>query len=287
MSSSSGGALPPDNPPRTPEPATGAGAPDDPPVSAFPAGVPTASGSMAVETVERFGRPMRHFQVAVSAEAMALAWANRENGPHGATVTVTHEVGARGYHGVVWPATADNTLACSVILRPSVTVEEADVTWLVAGLIALEGAEAASDARLALWWPDAVVVADSGRDMTASVKAEIQLGPGKVKNVVATMRFDLAKLGLASEGRDELLESVVGAADRVSALLDEGAAAVAASYESRCGLVGKRVKVRLRPKGETRGTVRRIDRSARLEIASPTGMMERVGVDQMMELSVV
>lgn len=265
-------------------PAGGAG--DAAPASAFPAGIPTASGSMAVETVERFGRPMRHFEVAVSAEAMALAWANRENGPHGAAVTVTHEVGARGYHGVVWPAKADDTLACALILRPSVSVEEADVTWLVGGLIALEGAERVSDMQLSAWWPDGIVTGDE-REHLASVKAEIQLGPGRIKNVVVTLRFDLAKLGLGAARRDELLEAVVGAADDLSARLDEGATAVAASYEARCALVGKRVKVRLRPKGETRGTVRSVDRSARLEIGSPTGMVERVGVDQMMGLSVV
>lgn len=261
-----------------------------PPASAFPPGVPTGSGA-APETVDRFGHPMRHFQVAVSADAMALAWANRENGPHGAIVTVTHEVGARGYHGVVWPAAAADSLACAVILRPSLAVAEADASWLAAGLIALEGAEAVSERGLALWWPDRVVaagaVAGAERDAMAAVKAEIQLGPGQVKNVVVTMRFDLAKLGLGGERRDDLLEAVVGAADRVSERLEEGAAAVAARYEARCAIVGQRVKVRLRPKGETRGTARSVDRSARLEIASPTGMIERVGVDQMLELSVV
>ena len=35
--------------------------------------------TMQTETVERYGRPMRVFPVAVSAEAMALAWANQED----------------------------------------------------------------------------------------------------------------------------------------------------------------------------------------------------------------
>lgn len=261
------------------------GASDPSGASPFPSGVPASSGA-APETIERFGRPMRHFPVAVSTEAMALAWANREDGPAGAVVVVDHEIGPRGYHGVIWATPPADSLACSVILRPTLAVEEADASWLAVGLIAIGAAEAASGHELSLWWP-AQVVEGPERDLLASVKAEIQLGPGRVKSVVATMRFDLVKLGLGGERRDEVLERVVGAVDEVSDLLAEGAAAVAAAYEARCSIIGKRLKVRLRPKGETRGTVRSIDRSARLEIASPTGMAERIGIDQLMELTVV
>ncbi|MFN2606816.1 MAG: hypothetical protein ABR511_02790 [Acidimicrobiales bacterium] len=276
--------------------------PPPPPGSPFPSGMPRAGGAVAPETVERFGHPMRHFEVAVSAEAMALAWANLENGPHGATVTVTHEVGPRGYHGVIWTSPPTETLACALVLRPALAVESADASWLAAGLIAAEAAEAVSDRPLSLWWPDKVVTGTVGparemvpgqatlgpdQELVASVKTEIQLGPGRVKNVVVTMRFDVARLGLGAERRDDLLAAVVAAADSVSERLADGPAAVAAAYEARCALVGQRVKVKLRPKGETRGTVRSIDRSARLEIASPSGMIERVGVDQLMEYSVV
>ncbi len=266
-------------------PLSGIPGPPPPPASPFPAGVPASSGT-APETVERFGCQMRHFPVAVSSEAMALAWANREDGPPGAIVMVDHEIGPRGYHGAIWPIPPADSLACSVIMRPALAVEEADASWLAVGLVAIGAAEAASGHSLSLWWP-ADVIEGPERDLMASVKAEIQLGPGKVKSVVATMRFDLVKLGLGRERRDELLEQVVVAVDQVSELVGDGAAAVAAAYEARCSAVGQRFKVKLRPKGETRGTVRSIDRSARLEIASPTGMIERVGIDQMMEMTVV
>lgn len=243
-------------------------------------------GAVGPETVERFGRPLRHFPVAVSADAMALAWANREDAPHRATVTVEHEVGARGFRGAVWRTAPADSLVCAVVLRPALGAEEGDVSWLVGGLVALEGAEAVSSRTVAAWWP-ATVVEGPERTEVAAVKADIQLGPGRVKSVVLTMRFDMVRLGLTGEQKDELLESVLGAVDRSAARLDEGPAAVAAAYESRCALLGQRVKVKLRPKGETRGTARGIDRAARLELASPSGMIERVGVDQLLELSVV
>ncbi|HWI04298.1 MAG TPA: hypothetical protein VNT52_10840, partial [Acidimicrobiales bacterium] len=78
----------------------------------------SASGfpGLETETIEQFGRPMRRFPVAVSAEAMALAWANQEDAPQGATVVVEHEIRAGGLHGRLWEVPATDSLACSVVL---------------------------------------------------------------------------------------------------------------------------------------------------------------------------
>ena len=61
----------------------------------------STSGFPGLETatVERFGHPMRLCPVAVSAEAMALAWANQEDAPQGATVVVEHGIRPSGLHG--------------------------------------------------------------------------------------------------------------------------------------------------------------------------------------------
>ena len=40
-------------------------------------------------------------------------------------------------------------------------------------------------------------------------------------------------------------------------------------------------------KGETRGVVGGVDRAARLELKSPTGMVERVTIDMLRDLEVV
>jgi len=125
------------------------------------------------------------------------------------------------------------------------------------------------------------------RDEVSAVRAEVQLGPGKVKSAVVTLRFDLPGLGLPAERKDDLLEAAVTAVDEVAAELEEGAAAVAASYEKRCAVLGKRVRVELRPKGETRGVAKRVSRTALLEIESPSGMVERIGVDQLRTLHVL
>ncbi len=256
------------------------GQPSQPRASA--SGFPT----LQAETVERFGRPMRHFPVAVTAEAMALAWANQEDAPQGATVVVDHEIRASGLHGRLWTVAPADSLACSIVLRPTVSVEEADSAWLVAALAAAEGAQAVSGHELATWWPDSVVTAAS-HEQVAAVRAEVQLGPGRVKGVVLTLRFDLPGLGLGADRKDDLLEAVVHAVDDAVEGLAEGAGAAAAAYEKRCGLLGNRILIRLLPKGETRGTARRVDRSARLELESPSGLVEKITVDQVRDMKVL
>lgn len=251
---------------------------------------PTTSAAgfprLATETVERFGRPMRLFPVAVSSEAMALSWANQEDAPQGATVVVDHEIRASGLHGRMWTVPAVDSLACSVVLRPVLKMEEADSAWLVAALAAAEGAQQVSGRELSTWWPDSVVDAAT-REQVAAVRAEIQLGPGRVKSVVITLRFDLPGLGLDASRKDELLEAVVLAVDAACEELAGGAVGAAAAYEKRCALLGNRLLIRLLPKGETRGTARRIDRAARLELESPSGLVERITVDQVRDMKIV
>ena len=251
--------------------------PPDQPVTTVPGGPP--------ETVERFGRSFRHFEVAVSAGTMAGAWARQENAPAGAAVTVGREVSPLGRLGQVWHGQPESTLSLAVVLRPSLSPEEADVAWLVAGLGAMGGAETTTGRELSVWWPDAVVDADD--DVVATTKVEVQLGPGEVRAAVASLRIDLTRLGLTAERRDDLLEAVLRAVDDASATLAEGPEALAVAYERRCRLMGRRLKLRLLPKGETRGVARGVDRSGRLELASATGMVERITVDMLRQFEVV
>jgi biotin-(acetyl-CoA carboxylase) ligase len=240
------------------------------------------------ETVERYGRLMRNFPVAVSVGAMAGAWARQERAPAGAAVIVDQEISALGRNGRTWETPAASTLTLAMVLRPSVPPEQADVAWLVAGLGLLRGIEAvAPDRQLATWWPDDVVEVAS-REVVATTKVDIQLGPGEVRAAVATLRVDLARLGLEEpQRREALVEAVVNAVDEVAHTLADGPEGAAAEYERRSFLVDRRVKLRLLPKGETRGTVRAFDRSGRLELASGTGMIERISVDMLRSLEAV
>jgi BirA family biotin operon repressor/biotin-[acetyl-CoA-carboxylase] ligase len=238
------------------------------------------------ETVKRYGRPYRHFPVAVSVGSQGLAWARQENAPHGAAVVVDHEINALGRIGSVWPAPPDRTLALAFILRPPLSVEQANAAWLAAAVGTAEGAEAVAGLGLATWWPDHVVHRDGGARV-AALKAEVLLGPGEVKAAVVSIRVDLEPLGLEKDRREELLEAILSSLDTASAQLADGADGAVNAYNQRCSLLGLRVKITLLPKGETRGTARRVDRMGRLELESATGMVERVTIDQLRSFEVV
>lgn len=233
------------------------------------------------------GHPVRRFPLAISAAALALAWARQEEGPAGATVVVDREVSPLGRIGKLWVQAPESSLLCAVVLRPALAAEEADGVWLMAGSAAAEAAASVSGAEVGTWWPDDVVRADTVEPV-ATLKAEVQLGPGRVRSGVVTFRFDLERLGLGSDDRDPLLEALLAALDGVVETVDQGGSgALAAAYQDRCLLLGRRVKVDLLPKGTSRGTASRIDRLGRLELESSTGMVERIGIDTLRKLETV
>ncbi len=229
-------------------------------------------------------RPVRRYTAAVSAGAMASAWANQEQAPSGAAIVVQHEVSPMGRLGSLWPVPATDTLAFAVVLRPRLSAEEADVPWLVAALAVVDGIEAVGGPRMAAAWPDLVVDAEDGTTK-AALRADVQLGPGKVKTAVATVRLDLT--GESGDRREELLAAICSQLDRRVTELDDGVAGPLAAYEKRCVTLGRSLKIRLVPRGELRGHASAIDPLARLELRSSTGMVERVSVNQVRHVEVL
>lgn len=228
---------------------------------------------------------------------MAQAWSRQEAAPHGAAVMVDHEINALGRLGAEWPAAPGDTLAGAIVLRPPLDAEAADVGWLIGGLAVIAGIEKLRPAAvtgdpvgLATWWPDLILLGSESTTV-GTVLSEAQLAPGRVRAAVVTFRINATALGIVGpEAREELLTSVLDAFGEVCDGLDEGAdgaTGVASAYERRSALIGQRVKVRLRPTGETRGTVSGFDTMARMQLRSATGMVERITVDMLRDLTVV
>ena len=240
----------------------------------------TAAGPDAPEEP----RPIRRYEAAVSAGAMASAWANQEQAPTGAIVVVSHEVSPLGRLSQLWPVPALSTLAFAVVLRPRLSAEEADVPWLMAALAVADGVEAAGGPKVTLAWPDQVLEAETGRTV-AGLRADVQLGPGKVRVAVATVRIDLS--GELGDRRQDLLDAIGAEMDQRNAELDDGVAGPLAAYERRCSTLAHNVKIRLIPRGELRGRAAAIDPLARLELRSPTSMVERVSVNQVRSVEVL
>lgn len=229
-------------------------------------------------------RPIRRYEAAVSAGAMAMAWANKEQAPSGALVVVAHEVSPLGRLSQLWTVPAGSTLAFAAVLRPRLSPEEADIPWLLGGLAAADGIEAAGGPKMSPVWPDLVVDAESGQTK-AVVRAEVQLGPGKVRSAVVTVRLDLT--GETEDRRDDLLEAIGAQLDQHTNELAGGVAGPLAAYERRCGTLGRNLKVRLLPRGELRGHAAAIDPLGRLELRSATGMVERLSVNMVRQVELL
>lgn len=229
-------------------------------------------------------REIRRYQAAVSVGAMALGWANLEKAPSGAAVVVDHEVSPLGRLGQPWSVPATSTLAFAVVLRPRLSAEEADVPWLVAALAVADGIEAADERPTSTTWPDHVVDEDGG--IRAQIRADVQLGPGKVRVAVASVRLDVSD-DPAPERRERLLTAICDQFDRRTAELAEGVAGPLAAYEKRCSTLGRNLKLRLLPRGEMRGNAFAIDSMGRLELRSATGMIERLSVNMVRSLEVL
>ena len=179
-------------------------------------------------------------------------------------------------------------LAGAIVLRPPLEAEAADAAWLIGGLALAEAIAAVRpDAAPATWWPDQVV-AGTDESTIASLLSEAQLAPGRVRAAIVTFRADLKALGLVGpDGREQLLNAILDSFNTVSQTLEEDVKAVGAAYEGRCAMVGRRVKLRIRPTGEARGIVAGVDAGARLQLRSSTGLVERVTVDMLRDIEVV
>lgn len=241
---------------------------------------------------------IRRVSVAVSAEALMHQWARQESASAGSALVVDTEISARLRGGVIWRN--PDPMATAVLARPAgLDPSGTDMAWLAASLGAAralddggrrrkldaDGAHGPDTARALdaaggrehrCEWPDMVLAPGGGEVVVNAVCA---LGPGRVDYAILT-----ARLGPAAAFDPPVdADGLVGELRAAARLLDEPDELVAA-YRRRCSTVGCTAAVALLPHGAARGTVRGIGTDGRLEIESPTGMVERIAVSSFSSL---
>lgn len=225
-----------------------------------------------------FGHPLRHYELALTTEALALAWARREGAPEGALVVADQELSPRGRRGPVWAVFPGQGLYASVVLRPGLPPQGEGLLHLLGSLAAAEGLERAAGVETAVKWPDDVTIAGA---KVAGVKAEAQLGPGRIDSAVITFRINVSVPPEALsqvEGKATSLLAAAGAAPsrwevlaHILAALHEryehDVPALLAAYGERCSTLGRPVRALLLPRGEVSGMATAVDASGALLIA--------------------
>lgn len=234
-------------------------------------------GAGAESTVA--GHPVRAYPVALTTEALALAWARTQEAPEGAVVVAAQELSPRQRKGPPWVPFPGDGLYLSIVLRPAVPPEAEDLLWVLACLAGARALGALGVHDVKIKWPDDLHVA--GRKI-GSVKVINQLAPGRIETAIVTFRINInvtkdrmppeleqTATSVAIETRSSVdqaaaLHSCLKAFDHV---YDLGAAELLQDYRERCETLGRRVRATLLPRGEVVGTATDVDSFGSLLIA--------------------
>ncbi len=229
--------------------------------------------------------PERRYPVAVSVEQLALGWLRSEGAPNGAVVTVDHEIGARQRLGIPWRVPAQRSFSCAVVLRCALALEDEALLWIASLVAAARAVEGVGVPAPGLGWPDLLFGPDG--TSVGSITLEAQLGPGIVQSAVVALRLDAEPLATT-----KLALSPIGAmfSAALTSILEElktSRADLLSEYDERSSLIGRRVRVRLLPRGDTRGTVGPVTGVGCLPLASPSGMIETLDASTVLSLTPV
>ena len=226
----------------------------------------------------------RRYDVAMSVEALASAWARTENAPDGAIVVADSEISGRLRGGTPWRPTGDNALIMAMVIRPSIDPLQEALLWLVGSLGAAEALTGATGTVHTAVWPDTVVRRGGEDAASASVNVALQLGPGRVDHAVLAVRADLDGL---DGGKDQLLASLEEKLLAATRLLESDFLALLDEFNDQCAAISRRALVSLLPRGEARGRVTAVDKDGFLVLESSTGMLERIAPASLRSLELV
>ena len=215
---------------------------------------------------------LRQYPVAVSVEQLALAWLRSEGAQSGSIVLVDHEIGPRQRLGVPWRVPAAQSVSFAAVLRCKLRIEDESLLWIAALLAAARSFETISMSAPALGWPDLLITADGKQ--VGSVAIEAQLGAGIVQSAIVSVRINIELLSTLKDWARPMAQAFGHQLNHLVGQLETKRADLLSEYDTRSALIGQRVRVRLLPRGDTRGTVGPVTSAGNLPLVSPTGMIE-------------
>jgi BirA family biotin operon repressor/biotin-[acetyl-CoA-carboxylase] ligase len=187
----------------------------------------------------------------------------RAGEPEGLVVVAEHQTAGRGRLDRRWVTPARSALTFSVLLRPQVPAERWPWLPLLAGVAVVEAVEDAGGPVCALKWPNDVLYGDLKLAGLLAERVETAAGPAAILGIglnvtttadelpvetaasLATLGCDVDRTSLLLALLDRLGERLhrwaVGDGASAESLLDD--------YRSRCGTLGRSVRVHL-PSGE-------------------------------------
>lgn len=219
----------------------------------------------------------RSYDVAMSVEALASAWARTEGARAGSVVVAETEVSGRLRGGVPWKLGGVGALSMAIVVRPNIAPMQEALLWTAATLATAEALTAATGTEYGVVWPDRIA-ASATAEAACFVNVLVQLRPGAIDHATISIRADLRVLGIepTASARAALVGALSHAATASIELLEQDSVGLLAQFSDRCLVMDERVLARLLPRGEARGRVTAVDSDGFLVLESSTGMLERI-----------
>lgn len=215
----------------------------------------------------------------------ARAWA-AEGAPHGACVIADTQSKGRGRHGRSWSSPSGDSLAISIVVRPSVSPAHLPLLSLVAGLAA-RAAVARRVPTAGVKWPNDIVLveADGSLRKIAGILIEASLAGSRVEHAIvgiginvarrefpdelAPIATSLARAGASDLDRASLAIELLSLLDEELAAFERAPRAIAARLREHDALCGRAVLL----DGDSRGVADGIDESGRLRVRTADGVV--------------
>ena len=219
----------------------------------------------------------RSYEVAMSVEALAAAWARTEGASAGSVVVAEREVSGRLRGGVPWTLGGVDALSMAIVVRPDIAPMQEALLWTAAALAVAEALTTATGTEHGVVRPDRVA-ASATAEHACFLNVLVQLRPGAIDHAAVSIRADLRRLGIdANESaRTALIAALSGTVKTSIELLEQDPVGLLATFSDRCLIMDESVHVKLLPRGEARGRVTAVDSDGFLVLESSTGMLERI-----------
>ena len=213
----------------------------------------------------------------------------RANAPHGSLAVCDHQTAGRGRMTRRWETPAGEALTQTLLLRPELPLEQAQLCTFAAALAAAKAIEeVCPEVKPGIKWPNDVVI---GSKKCTGILCEMVLD-GNGYAVAAGVGININQKSFEGELTDKatsLLLETGRTIDRwqvlcaylknmeqaVDALEENGFAGIAQEYFSRSVTLGSRVRV-VSTAEEFVGTAKAVDETGALIVTDETGMDRRV-----------
>jgi BirA family biotin operon repressor/biotin-[acetyl-CoA-carboxylase] ligase len=134
-----------------------------------------------------FGKRIYHFFKIESTNDVALRL-GQEGEPHGAVVVAEEQTAGRGRSRRVWHSEKTSGVYMTVLLRPPISPQQAQLITLVAGLAVRDAVAETTGLSPDLRWPNDLLI---GRKKFCGILTEMHAEPDRIHFVVVGMGIDV------------------------------------------------------------------------------------------------